>query len=156
MEHEIGPVEALPTDACVAVADGRAVAVRVGDEVVAFHPNCLHRASSLAGGLVVRPDSSGEQPKLQCPLHFWRYHLPSGVHTGGRGVLRSYPVTVRDGRAFVDLPEAAPAVSVREQLLAHARNWDRDAAPQPRTSRGADCLEVRAPGSTAQHDESGS
>lgn len=138
---DIGPVTDLPTDRCVAVADGRAVVVRTADdEVAAFHPNCLHKASELAGGLVV------DDGKLQCPMHFWRFHVPSGVHTGGRGVLTAYPVSVSpDGRATVSIPEDGPAVSIREQLLARAKQWDREAPPATPTSKGRPCVEDRRP-----------
>ena len=39
-----------PTIECVAVGDGRAVVVRVGDELRAFENRCLHQDSLLAGG----------------------------------------------------------------------------------------------------------
>jgi nitrite reductase/ring-hydroxylating ferredoxin subunit len=139
-EVDIGPVADVPTDRCIDVA-GRAVAVRVGDEVVAYQPFCLHQQSSLAGGMVVAG------PKLQCPLHFWRYHLPSGVHTGGRGALTTYPVRVEDGHAIVSLPPPEPPMSLRERLLAHAKEWDRDAARPDAVAedqpRGGGCLEER-------------
>ena len=126
---DLGPATAVPTDRCIAVADGRAVALRVDDQVLAFQPHCLHRASSLGEGRVV-------DGKLQCPLHFWRYQLPDGLHTGGRGRLARYPVRIEDGHAIAELPEPPPPTSLREQLLAHAAEWDRaaprDGARQPR------------------------
>ncbi|HSJ46675.1 MAG TPA: Rieske 2Fe-2S domain-containing protein [Euzebyales bacterium] len=115
-----GRVEDVPIDRCVAVADGRAVVVRVGDDVVAFPNRCLHQASALAGGRVL----SG---RLICPMHFWRYHLPDGEHVGGQGRLVSYDVEVVDGEVFVDVPAPAPPRSMREIMLAHARDWTRDA-----------------------------
>ncbi|CAN5802909.1 hypothetical protein BH23ACT10_BH23ACT10_07190 [soil metagenome] len=123
-----GPLADIPTDRCVAIADGRAIVVRVGDRVVAFANRCLHKASPLAGGRVI----SG---RLTCPLHFWRYHLPEGEHVGGQGALSSYPVTTVDGEVLVDVPEPEVPSSIRKQLLAHAREWDRDAG-QPDTRSG--------------------
>jgi len=151
---DLGPATAVPTDRCVAVADGRAVALRVDDEVLAFQPHCLHRASSLGEGRVV-------DGKLQCPLHFWRYQLPDGLHTGGRGRLARYPVRIEDGRAIAELPEPPPPMSLREQLLAHAADWDRS-APPGHASRpsGSACVEQRSPshgvegaGTAAERDQ---
>jgi nitrite reductase/ring-hydroxylating ferredoxin subunit len=117
VEVDLGPVADLPEDRCVAVGDGRAVAVRVGDEVRVFANRCLHQDSPLAGGIVLRGD-------LVCPQHFWRYRLPAGEHPVG-GCLPSYPVHVVDGRAVARLPEPEPVMSMRERLLAHAHDWDR-------------------------------
>lgn len=114
-----GPLTEVPTDRCVAIADGRVVVVRVGEHVVAFDNRCLHKDSPLAGGRV----TAG---RLTCPLHFWRYRLPGGEHVGGQGVLPSYPVTTVDGQVLVDVPEPEPAASLRDLLLRHARDWDRD------------------------------
>ena len=116
---DAGEVGDIPSDRCVAVADGAAIAVRVGDEVVAFENRCLHQQSPLAGARVF-----GDQ--FGCPLHFWRYELPTGRHTGNRGTLPSYAVEVVDGRVLVDLPEPEPPMSMRERLLRHAREWNRD------------------------------
>lgn len=120
MRVSAGPFADIPADRCVAIAEGRAVVVRVGDRVVAFDNRCLHKDSPLAGGRVI----SG---RLTCPLHFWRYRLPGGEHVGGQGALPSFPVTTSDGEVLVDLPDPEPPRSLREQLLAHAREWDRDA-----------------------------
>jgi nitrite reductase (NADH) small subunit len=119
MQVDLGPADDVPTDRAVAVADGRAVAVRVGSEVRVFANRCLHQASPLAGALVQRGT-------LSCPLHFWRYTLPEGRHVGGSGCLETFPTHVIAGRVVVEVPDPAPARSVREQLLAHARSWERD------------------------------
>jgi HAD superfamily hydrolase (TIGR01509 family) len=118
----VGPLADIPLDRCLAVGDGRAVVARVGEEVVAFENRCLHQDSPLAGGQI-------RQGTLTCPLHFWRYRLPSGVHVGGEGRLTAYPVTVVDGVVHVEVPEATN-LSFRERMLAHAAAWDRDAAPR--------------------------
>lgn len=115
---DAGPLEEVPTDRCVAAGDGACVLVRIDGAVLAFPNRCLHQDSRLEGGVVVAGT-------LQCPLHFWRYRLPDGEHVGRRGRLTPYPTVVRDGRVFVDLPDAPPPMSLREQMLAHARAWDR-------------------------------
>jgi nitrite reductase/ring-hydroxylating ferredoxin subunit len=114
-----GPVEDLPVDQCVAVGGGEAVVVRTSEGVVAFRNRCLHRDSALSGGRV----AGG---RLVCPQHFWQYDLASGRHLGGRGTLPSFPVEVTStGEVVVEVPDPAPALSMRERLLAHAREWER-------------------------------
>lgn len=112
------PLAAVPTDRCVAVADGRAVVVRVGDRVVAFANRCCHRALPLEGGRVV-------EGALTCPQHFWRYDLPGGEHRGGHERLTAHPARVEGDEVVVELPDPAPALGLRERLLAHAREWER-------------------------------
>ena len=115
----MGPLDDVPPDRCVAVADGAVVVVRVGDHVSAFRNRCLHKDSPLADGRVW-------DGALTCPMHFWRYRLPDGAHTGGRGALPRYVTEVADGQVYVELPDPGPPQSMRERLLAHARDWERD------------------------------
>lgn len=117
----IGPVDGLPTDACVAVAGGRLIAFRVGDQVCAYRNRCLHQDSPLAGGMI-------RNGVLSCPLHFWRYHAETGQLIGTRQQLDAFPVEVVDGEAFVIVPADPPPRSLREQLLERARHYDRDDA----------------------------
>lgn len=93
--------------------------VRVGDQAYAYRNECLHQASPLAGGLV-------KEGVITCPLHFWRYEATSGVKCGEPGLrLDSYPVRLESGTVLVEIPEPAPARSMREMMLDHARDWDR-------------------------------
>lgn len=119
MRVALGPVAAVRDDECVAVADGRAVVLRVGDTVCAYRNQCLHQDSPLAGGIV-------RNGVLSCPLHFWRYHADSGRLVGTRRDLERYPVEIVDGEAFVEVPDPPPPRSLREQLLERARGYDRD------------------------------
>lgn len=121
MRVSIGPLARVPADECAAVGDGVAVVVRVGDEVCAYRNRCAHQDSPLAGGIV-------RDGVLSCPLHFWRYRAATGELIGTRRRLESFPVTVVDGEVFVDLPDAPPPRSLRDQLLDRARTYDRDAA----------------------------
>ena len=114
----LGPVEAVSDRTCVAVGDGRAVVLRRGDRVVAFRNRCLHQDSPLDGGWI-------RDGVLTCPLHFWRYRADDGSVIGGAGSLESYPVDVVDGEAFVTLPPEPERRSIREELLARARDYDR-------------------------------
>jgi nitrite reductase/ring-hydroxylating ferredoxin subunit len=114
-----GTLEDIPADRCTAIADGRAIVVRVGDEVVAFENRCLHLGSPLAG-VVVRDGV------LTCPMHFWRYRLPAGANLGSEGGwLPAYQVSIEDGEVVVEIPVPEPARSMRELLLEHARTWNR-------------------------------
>jgi len=117
----IGPVTAVPTDRCVAIGEGVAVVLRVGDEVCAYRNRCAHQDSPLAGGIV-------RDGVLSCPLHFWRYHAATGQLVGSRRALDRFPVEVVDGEAYALLPDPPPPTSLREQLLERARGYDRDAA----------------------------
>lgn len=115
-----GPIDELPLDECRAIGDGRAVVVRTDRGVVAFPNRCLHQDSPLVGGWV-------RAGVLTCPLHFWRYRVDDGSLVGG-GVgdrLECLPVTIVEGEVRVDVPGDAPASSLREQLLARARTYDR-------------------------------
>ena len=111
-----GPLDDLPTNQCVSIADGRAVVARVGDTAVAFPNECLHQASPLAGGII-------KDDVLVCPLHFWRYELPLGAHVGSRAILNQYDLSIEEGTVWVDLPDEKPARSMREKLLDHAKDW---------------------------------
>lgn len=117
----IGSPESIPTDECVAVGDGAAIVVRVGEEVCAYRNRCLHQDAPLAGGLV-------RDGVLTCPLHFWRYDVATGRITSGTGALERFPVEVTDGTAFVVLPDEPPRRSLRDELLERARGYDRDRA----------------------------
>ncbi len=121
MRVALGPVTAIPDDHCEAVGGGRAVVVRVGDSVCAYRNRCAHQDAALAGGIV-------RGGVLSCPLHFWRYHVDTGQLIGSRQRLDSYPVTIVDGEAFVELPDPPPPKSMREQLLERARAYDRQQA----------------------------
>lgn len=136
MRVPIGPPEAVPTDACVEVGGGTAVVVRVGDEVCAYRNRCAHQDSPLAGGIV-------RDGVLSCPLHFWRYRAATGELIGTRRRLERFPVEVVDGEAYVDLPDAPPAASLREQLLMRARGYDRGTAYDAERRAAADGLSPR-------------
>ena len=121
MKVEIGHLDEIPSESCIAVAGGRAVAVRVGDSVCAYQNRCLHQDAPLAGGWV-------RGGVLSCPLHFWRYNVATGRQIGRSVSLPSYPVEIVDGHVVIELPDEGPRLSLREQLLQRAQSYDRDAA----------------------------
>ncbi len=120
-----GRVGDMSEQTCVAVGDGTAVVVRVGDTVKAFRNRCLHQDSPLADGWV-------RDGVLSCPLHFWRYRVSDGTNIGTAVALDEFDVRIIDGEAFVEVPDPQPARTLREQLLDRARTYDRDAAWQTR------------------------
>jgi nitrite reductase/ring-hydroxylating ferredoxin subunit len=118
---DVGPATAIPESTCVPVAGGAVVVVRLGAELRAYRNRCLHQDSPLEGGWV-------RDGVISCPLHFWRYRFDDGAHIGGRGGLERFPVRVEDGVVVVEVPDPAPAPSLRAQLLERARSYDRDRA----------------------------
>ena len=96
------------------------VAVAVFDvdgELVAYDDRCLHRGGSLSQGYV-------HEGTVTCPDHWWRYDLATGERVDAPWLcLRRYPVE-RDGDSIrVAVPAPTARLSVREQLLRHAREW---------------------------------
>ncbi len=89
---------------------------RTGDTLHAMLDRCPHREIRLSGGIV-------RDGLLTCPGHFWRFDLTDGRRTDEPDqVLPLYPTRVTgDGWVEVLVPEPAPALSMREWLLAQAR-----------------------------------
>jgi hypothetical protein len=59
-------------------------------------------------------------------MHWWRYDVGSGRRLGQPELrVARYPVRVVDGEVRVTVPPAAPARSLRELLLDHAREAGR-------------------------------
>ncbi len=115
-----GHVDDVPDEGCTPGAGGRVLLVNDGGRIVAFDNHCLHTGGPLDGAIVRRG-------VVMCPQHFWRYRVDDGrLISGGDGTLPSYDVRVEgDGTILVDLPEL-PTSSLREQLLDHARTWNRE------------------------------
>lgn len=94
----------------------RVCVVATGDgEYVALLDRCPHRDIALSGGVV-------RDRTLVCPGHFWRFELPSGARTDlpdRRATV--YPTRVVDGWIEALLPAPAAHQSMREWLLAQAR-----------------------------------
>jgi nitrite reductase/ring-hydroxylating ferredoxin subunit len=96
--------------------EGREVAlVRWGDEVFAVRNVCPHQSESFFTGFARRDyviDRVGgeialgpeDQPVLICPVHNWKYRLRDGqCGVDERLRVRTYAVTVTDGRVLVDV-----------------------------------------------------
>lgn len=106
--------EAAPVRVDIA---GNAVLVYVIDQLpYAVADVCLHRGVSLEGGRCV-------DGFIECPSHWWRYDMRDGSLQGSPGeALPTYPARLApDGVIEVFAAPATPPLSLREALLAHAR-----------------------------------
>lgn len=96
--------------------EGCAVLVAlVDDDVHAVDDACRHRGTALSGGLL-------RDGIVTCPAHLWQYDVRTGRRhdTVGEG-LATYPVAVVDGTIEVAVPDPVRVPTLREILLAHAR-----------------------------------
>lgn len=101
------------------------VVAPAGGDPVAMLDRCPHRDIALSGGIV-------KDGTLVCPGHFWRFDLATGARTDlpERGAT-VYPTRIVDGWVEALIPPAQPRLSMREWLLAQARERD----PMEQTSQ---------------------
>ncbi|MBI1816551.1 MAG: nitrite reductase small subunit NirD [Deltaproteobacteria bacterium] len=95
---DIGPLDSIaPGQGRAFVIAGRTIAVfRQRDgRVFATDNQCPHRGGPLAEGIV-------GDGKVICPLHNWKIDLATGQCLGESATLRTYPVSVVNGRVFVN------------------------------------------------------
>ncbi|MCA0329553.1 MAG: Rieske 2Fe-2S domain-containing protein [Actinobacteria bacterium] len=99
-------VETPSCPVLVALVEGRPYAVEDA---------CRHRQASLLTGVV-------RDGVVTCPSHFWQYDLRTGSRVDTLGEpLPAYPVTVVGDEIEIEVPDPAPVLTMREILLAHAR-----------------------------------
>ena len=105
------------------------VAARGDGDYVALLDRCPHRDIALSGGIV-------KDGNLICPGHFWRFDLATGERTDRPDTGATlYPTRVVDGWVEALLPPVEPHLSMREWLLAKAREGTTtvpDSAPSSR------------------------
>jgi nitrite reductase/ring-hydroxylating ferredoxin subunit len=79
--------------------EGRIISLFNIDGVLyAIDDSCPHAGSSLFGGKL-------EGRTLRCPAHGLRFDLATGCMPGVRDFgVRTYPIEVRDGSAWIELP----------------------------------------------------
>ena len=99
-------------------------------DVLAFENVCMHMGGPVGEGTLINAitaefDADGnyvgdrfveDEMHLVCPWHGWEYVLPGGQCAAApERRLRSFPVSVRDGRVLVDMEaiEADSAISNR-------------------------------------------
>jgi nitrite reductase/ring-hydroxylating ferredoxin subunit len=97
-------------------SEGTAVLVAFIDgEIVAYEDACGHRGNSLADGVL-------RDCIVTCPAHLWRYDLRTGErHDSPGSRLMRFAVEIIGDEIVIEVPAPAPKVSIREALLAAAR-----------------------------------
>ncbi len=92
------------------------VALQEDGSPVAMLDRCPHRDIALSGGVV-------RDGLLTCPGHFWRFSLITGERTDKPEEVASlYPTRVVEGWIEAQVPPPEKPMSMREWLLAQARN----------------------------------
>jgi nitrite reductase/ring-hydroxylating ferredoxin subunit len=83
----------------VRIGDRRVVIGRTARGYVAFADRCTHRGASLADGALVCD-------VVQCPWHGSQFDVHTGAveHGPAEEPIRTYPVSVRDGRLWLSEP----------------------------------------------------
>ena len=122
MRLTVGPVEVLHSEGRISAASGdrRVVVFEIDDELYALDASCAHQGGPLEQGVL-------QNGIVTCPWHLHRYDVTTGMRTDLRGIRQDvYEVSIEDGDVVVELPETPPERSMREILLEHAREWDRD------------------------------
>lgn len=75
------------------------------DQVFALDDKCPHKGGPLSNGI-----QHGEA--VTCPLHNWVIDLNTGAAQGAdEGLVRTYPVEVKDGRIILTLADAKEAAA---------------------------------------------
>jgi nitrite reductase/ring-hydroxylating ferredoxin subunit len=115
---DAGAIDELPDRTIVSVRAGdREIAlVRWDDEVYALRNICPHMSAPLTTGKVmgyytgnvtggeIELELEQENPVIACPWHKYEFSLKDGHCLTNAGLrVRSYPVTVEDGRVLVDM-----------------------------------------------------
>jgi len=97
--------------------DGCAVLVALVDgELHAVDDACRHRGTALSGGLL-------RDGIVTCPAHLWRYDVRTGHrHDTDGEALTTYRVEVVGDTVEVTVPDLTRPPTMREILLAHARD----------------------------------
>ncbi len=122
MHHTVCTLEELPPgDSRVVNAGGHEVVLlNLDGEILALDNRCAHKDQPLADGVI-------RDGILTCPAHLWRYDVRTGQRTDAPGwSVACHPVSVVDNEVVIEVPDPQPAKSIREQLLEHAREWNRD------------------------------
>jgi 3-phenylpropionate/trans-cinnamate dioxygenase ferredoxin subunit len=124
-KHVVAAAVDLPPGAQMrAEAAGRALAIfNVGGRLYAVRDVCPHKGAPLSSGVVVGTLTAphpGEYrfdetcAHLRCPWHGWEYDLASGQswYEADAKHVRTYPVSVEDGRTLVPGPYVAETIPV--------------------------------------------
>jgi 3-phenylpropionate/trans-cinnamate dioxygenase ferredoxin subunit len=122
VQVELGSAEDLaPGDrVCASSGEGKVVVFNLDGALHAMDAACVHTGGPLEEGIV-------RDGVVTCPWHLHRYEVSTGrrVDMPGKGQT-PYPVSIVEGVIVVDVPDPEPPKSMRERLLDHAREWERD------------------------------
>ena len=92
----------------------------IDGQLHALDASCVHQGGPLEQGVL-------KDGVVTCPWHLHRYDVNTGERTDQPSIRQAmYKATIEDGEVVVEIPEAPPPQSMREMLLEHAREWDRD------------------------------
>ncbi|MEA2001237.1 MAG: Rieske (2Fe-2S) protein [Actinomycetota bacterium] len=122
MKHNVCTLEQLPPGASrvITARDQEVLVVNLDGELFAINNRCAHRQQPLAEGVV-------RDGIITCPAHLWRYNIRTGQRHDSPGwSVACYPVVVEASMVMVEVPEPEESMSMRDQLLQHAREWNRD------------------------------
>ncbi|EYD73096.1 FAD-dependent oxidoreductase [Limimaricola hongkongensis] len=116
-QHDIGAVADLEENRPLKVMAGETaiLVIRRGSEVTALAHACPHFGLPLSKGHL-------DGDRLICPFHHACFDVSTGRQTQppGHGDLRRYDIEIRDGHAFVDIPEGVDP----HPVPAHVRRND--------------------------------
>ena len=101
MRVVVGTETEVPEGAatCATANQRRFALFKVGGKVYCLDNTCTHMGGPLCEGRV-------QGSIVQCPWHGSRFDVTSGSVVGppARKPVRSYPVTIEDGKIVIDLP----------------------------------------------------
>ena len=115
-EIDAGPASDIPPGCMRLVPEGRyGIGVyNVGGRFHALLNYCVHEGAPLCAGRITgttdAPDGRHaiwvrEGEILRCPWHGWEFDIATGAAVAIAGQrVRTYPVSVRDGRLRIELP----------------------------------------------------
>jgi len=118
----LNAADVRPGERRIVEVDGRSIGVfNLGDEFFALANTCVHQGGPVCWGRVeprvcaevlpggeVRESLSPEPDTIACPWHGWEYDIRTGrCLANPRKALRTYPVILRDGEVYLEIP--APA-----------------------------------------------
>lgn len=82
----------------ITIGDKSLCVLKRGETLFAFAATCPHQGARLCEGW---QDAQG---RIVCHLHKYRFDPANGRNTSGEGYkLRTYPVTIREGKIFIGL-----------------------------------------------------
>ena len=97
------------TPLTLTVRDRQIAVVRIAEDVYAFDAVCSYRDAPLADGAVTRKRT------VLCPWHLGTFRITDGSVVAGPPPvgIRAYPVTIRDGTAYLNETDLGTSPTTR-------------------------------------------